>query len=115
MGGIGNSLTATNLFEAQVLPALLHNCESWIGLNETHISDLQNFKDKFMRKILRLPTSTPKAILIHWDSVLKMMKWRIAEKRLLFLWKTMEGEDSNITRKALLNETFMGLKGLGYE
>ena len=27
----------------------------------------------------------------------------------------MEREESNITRKALLNETFMGLKGLGYE
>ena len=27
----------------------------------------------------------------------------------------MEREDSNITRKALLNETFMGLKGLDYE
>ena len=51
--------------------------------------------------------STPRAI-IDWDSGLKMMKWWIAGK-------TMEREDSNITRKALLNETFMGLKGLGYE
>ena len=44
-----------------------------------------------------------------------MMKWWIAEKKLFFLRKTMEREDSNKTRKALLNETFMGLKGLGYE
>ena len=44
-----------------------------------------------------------------------MMKWRIAEKKLLFLRKTKEREESNITRKALLNYTFMGLKGLGYE
>ena len=43
-----------------------------------------------------------------------MIKWQIAEK-LLFLRKTMEREDRIIARKALLNETFMGLKGLGYE
>ena len=61
MGGIGNSLAATKLFEAQVIPALLHNCESWIGLNETQIFDLQDSQDKFMRKLLRLPPSTPKA------------------------------------------------------
>ena len=112
-GGIGNSLGATKLFEAQVIPALLHNCESWIGLNETHISDLQDFQDKLMRKLLRLSPSTPKAKL-HWDSGVQMMKRQIAEKKLLFLRKTMEREDSNKTRKALLNETVMGLKGLGY-
>ena len=44
-----------------------------------------------------------------------MQKTNYAEKELLFLGKTMEREDSNITRKALLNEAFMGLKGLSYE
>ena len=55
MGGIGNSLAATKLFEAQMIPALQHNCESWIGLNETHISGLHDFQDKFMRKLFQLP------------------------------------------------------------
>ena len=41
------------------------------------------------------------------------MKWRIAEKKLLFLRKTMMRDESNITRTALLNETFMEMKGLG--
>ena len=81
---------------------------------DTHISDLQNFQDKFVRKLLRLPPSTPKAI-IHWDSGLKLMKWRIAEMKLLFFRKIMLKDDSNITRRALMNETFMGLKGLSYE
>ena len=74
--GICNSLAATKLFEAQVITAPLHNCESWIGLNETHISGLQDFQDKFIRKLLKLPPSTPKAIL-YWDSGLKIMNWRI--------------------------------------
>ena len=46
---------------------------------------------------------------------MKLMKWRIAEKKLLFVRKLMMKEESNIARKALLNETFMGLKGLAHE
>ena len=36
--GMGNSKTAITLFEAQVVPAVLFNCESWIGLNKAHIN-----------------------------------------------------------------------------
>ena len=43
------------------------------------------------------------------------MKWRIAEKKLLFLRKIMMREESNITMRSLMNETFMELKGLSYE
>ena len=60
----------------------------------THISGLQNFQDKLIKKLLRLPPSTPKAIL-HWDSGIKLMKWRIAEKKLLFFSKIMLKEESN--------------------
>ena len=43
------------------------------------------------------------------------MKWRIAEKKPLFFRKIMLKEESNITWRALMNETFMGLKGLSHE
>ena len=71
------------LYESKVILALLFNSESWIEITDTHIPDLQNFQDKFVRKLLRMPPSTPKDI-IHWDSGLKLMKWRIAKKKLLF-------------------------------
>ena len=114
MGGTGNSLAAIKLFEAQIIPALLHNCESWIGLNETHLSDLQNFQDKFVRKLLWLPQTTPKAI-IHWDVDLKLMKWRIAERKLKFVSKIMQRERGNIARMVLINEVLENIKGLAYE
>ena len=37
----GNSLAAFKLYEAKVIPALLFNSESWIGITDTHISDIQ--------------------------------------------------------------------------
>ena len=51
MGGTGNSLAAIKLFDAQIIPALLHNCESWIGLNDTHICDLQNFQEQELKQL----------------------------------------------------------------
>ena len=114
MGGTGNSIAAINLFEAQIIPSLLHNCESWIGLNQTHISDLQDFQDKFLRKLLWLPITTPKAIL-HWDTKMKLMKWRIAERKLKFVNKIMAREDSNITKRVLMSEVLVEIDGLAHE
>ena len=114
MGGTGNSLAAIKLFEAQIIPALLNNCESWIGLNQVHISDLQEFQDKFIRKLLWLPQTTPKAI-IHWDVDMKLMKWRIAERKLKFVSKIMLREKDNIARRVLISEYLMKIKGLANE
>ena len=95
MGATGNSLTAIRLFESQIIPGLLFNSESWIGITQAHIHDLQNFQDKFLRKLMRLPPTTPKAVL-HWDGGLESMKWRIALKKLLYVRKTMLRDDNNI-------------------
>ena len=43
------------------------------------------------------------------------MKWRIAVRKLLFLRKLMRKEGTNICRRAIVNETLMGVKGLGHE
>ena len=77
MESTGNSLSAIKLFEAQIIPALLFNCERWIGITEAHFKELDNFQHAFIRKLLRLKKSTPKAI-IHGDSGLKLMRWRVA-------------------------------------
>ena len=66
MGADGTSMAAIKLYEATVVPALLFNSESWIGITEAQTNELQGFQDKFLRKLLHLPNSTPKAIL-HWD------------------------------------------------
>ena len=114
MGGTGNSVAAIRLFEAQIIPSLLNNCESWIGLNQTQLSDLQDFQDKFIRKLLWLPISTPKAIL-HWDTDMKLMKWRIAERKLKFASKIMKRENSNITKRVMMCEVLEGINGLANE
>ena len=114
MGGLGNSTIAFRLFEATIIPALLHNAESWIGITDSIIKDLQDFQDKFIRKVLRLPKSTTKA-LYQWDSGMVSMKWRIALKKLLFVNKIMQKDHTNLARKTLLQEALNNIEGLGHE
>ena len=64
MAGMGNSKTGITLFEALVILSLLFNCESWIGINETHINTLQSFQDPFISRLLHLPMiGTAKSLL----------------------------------------------------
>ena len=86
MGALGDSTIAIRLFEAQTVPALLFNHESWVDLSQAHLSDLQNFQDKFLRKLSRMPPTTTKSLL-HWDGGMETTKWRIARKKIMFMRK----------------------------
>ena len=110
----GNSLPAFRLYESTIISTLLHNSESWVGLNQKHINDLENFQNEFIRNVLRLPESTPKAIL-QYDVGLMPMKWRIAKKKLLFANKILRMDPNNICKQVLISETLSNIKGLGYE
>ena len=114
MGGLGNSLAPFKLFNATVVESLLTNCQSWIGLNKSHINLLQNFQDGFIRSALKLADSIPKALLT-WDIGLMPMKWRIAQKKLLFLNKLMKRDISNLAKQVVYEEVITGTKGLAHE
>ena len=115
MNSVGNALPAFKLFEATIIPALLHNCESWIGIKEKHYDELQEFQEEFIRKVLHLHVSTPKAIL-QWDIGMMPMKWRIIQKKLLFVRKVMhEKPITSLVKRVLLEEFVQHIEGLGYE
>ena len=81
---------------------------------EKQIKELQDFQDIFTRKVLHLAPSTTKA-LINWDVNLMPMKWRIAAKKLQFMRKMNLKEESNITKRALIQERIHNIKGLEHE
>ena len=66
LGAEKTSTATIKIFEAQVMSGLLFYYESWIGITQAQIDELQSFQDNFSKKLLHLPASTPKAIL-HWD------------------------------------------------
>ena len=102
------------LYEAQIIPALLHNCESWISIDDSHHKLLQDFQEKFIRRVLRLPHSVPK-VMLEYDTGMPPMKWRIAQKKLICVNKIMAKPCENITRQVLIEETIHKIKGLATE
>ena len=96
------------------MTGLLFNCESWIGITDTQIGELQGFEDNFLKKLLHLPVSIPKAIL-HWDGGMEMVKWRIAKIKLMFMRKMRLCRNYNICKRALINEIITGTRGLSKE
>ena len=46
---------------------------------------------------------------------MELMKWRIAKQKLFFLRKLMLKHERNICRRAVINETLLGIEGLGHE
>ena len=115
MASVGNSLPAIKMYEAMIIPALLHNCESWIGITQNHYETLQKFQDNFIRRLLHLHVTTTKAIL-HWDTGLMPMKWRIIQKKLLFIRKVMhEKSITSLIKKVIYEEIQNNIKGLGHE
>ena len=114
MGGLNCGSIAFKLFNAQIIPSLLHNSESWIGITKKHIKMLQKFQDEFIRKVLRLPSSTPKAIM-NYDSGLWPMEWRIKYKKLNFVRSLMLKPGTNLTKKVLKQELLHKIDGLATE
>ena len=113
MASLGNARTPFKLFEAEVIPALLFNAESWIGFNEKHSKLLQDFQDRFVRRVFQVHVSTPKAIL-SYDSELLPMKWRVAIKKISFVKKIMKQDVNNIARQALVEEGRLQAIGMGF-
>ena len=102
MAGMGNSKTIT-LFEADVIPSLLFNCKSWIGINDTHLNTLHSFQDAFISRLLHLPRAGTAKSLIRMDSGMLKMRWRIAERKLQFMNKLRTKDNNNIAKRTLNN------------
>ena len=111
---LGGANTAFKLYEAQIIPTLLYNCESWISIDDSHLKLLQDFQERFIRRILRLANSVPK-VMLEYDTGMPPMKWRIAQRKLIFVNRIMAKPADNITRKVLIQESITEINGLATE
>ena len=77
--GFPTAMGPISEYETKVIPKLLNNAESWLGLNDSHIKTLQEFQDNFLRKVFQVAArGTPKGMLCLKSQILQM-KWKIVE------------------------------------
>ena len=80
----GGIVTGLDIWEMAVIPFLLNNCDSWTGVADTTITELDNLQKLFYRVLLQVPTGCPIPML-YWDCGGLLMKNRIIKKKMLFL------------------------------
>ena len=57
---VGWFMGALDLFELAILPTLLYNAETWVGISKDSENRLENLQLFFLRLAFRVPQSTPK-------------------------------------------------------
>ena len=113
MQAIGGMMGAWDLWNLAVIPSLLNNCSTWIGVTSKIVDNLEAVQEKYVRLILEVPVSTPKASL-RAETGLLSMKHRIWYEKvnfLLSLRRKKEGLAKQVYEEQVLN----GWSGLAQE
>ena len=78
-GGIKAGL---EIWELAVLPMLLYNAESWIGVTKKTVEDLEAIQKRFLKHLLAVGSGCPTPSL-YWETGTLGIKWRILKSKLL--------------------------------
>ena len=81
MQALGGIMGAWDLWDLAVVPSLINNCSTWIGITSELVDRLEGVQEKFIRLILEVPVSTPK-VALRAETGLKSMKHRIWYEKL---------------------------------
>ena len=81
---IGGFQVAIDLWELAILPSLLNNAGTWTDIDEDTLDRLEELQLFYVRLILRVPVSTPKALL-RSETGLLSMSHRIDKEKLMLV------------------------------
>ena len=95
------------------MSSLLSNCGTWTEINKKEIKLLDEHQDTFVRALLQLPLSTPKASLRAAFGLLGMA-WRVKEAKVLMVMAIRGQEEGGLAREVLEEQLAMGFPGLGH-
>ena len=97
VGGLGAGI---DLWELAYLPSLLNNCETWVDISEDSVKLLDDLQNQMYRTLLCVPKLTPMPALC-WDMGGILMKYRIMQKKLVFLSHLKNLDKSTLARQVL--------------
>ena len=67
---------AWDLWNLAVIPSLMNNCSTWIGISSKLVDRLESIQERFVRLMLEVPVSTPK-VALRAETGLLSMKHRL--------------------------------------
>ena len=87
-----------DIWELAYIPGLLNNCESWVDIEDSTIAKLDDLQETMYRTLLATPKSTPPPALC-WDMGGLLMKFRIIQKKLIFIYHIIKLEQGSLAFK----------------
>ena len=110
-GGITAGL---DIWEMAVLPMLLNNAECWLGMSDNTIQELDKLQLMFIRSLLTVGSGCPTPSL-YMETGLIPMKFRILQKKLLFLHHLLTLQNPALAKEILEVQIKLKLPGLYQE
>ena len=107
----GGIVGAVQLFESGIVPKLLANAGTWVGITATTIKKLDAIQNLFVHVVLRLPSST---VLPSYRAETAMVgfKWRVYLEKLRLMEAIKRQEDEVLAKEVLEQQLLMGWPGL---
>ena len=111
---VGGLETAILLWEACVIPSLLHSCSTWMQISKATENKLNNLQRWFIRLILQVPQGTPSASLT-WETGLMDMKLRIWKEKVMLVLHIRSLDDNTLAKKIYNQQVEENWPGLAKE
>ena len=91
---------ASYLYETEIIPALLYNCETW-NLSNAEKKFLDQIELQAWKKLIGLPNTTPSAGIMHTIGSL-FPSIRVEQKQLIYLQKVLQRNNEHWTKATLM-------------
>ena len=113
MQAIGGMAGAWDLWERAILPSLLANCGSWIGIGNKIYKTLNEIQYTYLRMIYSCPPSTP-LLALRTQAGMMDAEQRIWVEKVSLVAKILHSsqEEENLCREVLEVQLAMGWPGL---
>ena len=117
MQSMGGMQVAWEIWEKSIIPSLLANCGSWVGISKTSLKILNNLQNLYCRLIYSCPDSTPIPAL-RGEAGLWNMEERIMMEKVCLVTRILhlrEDEDDSYAKEVLVEQLEMGWEGFTKE
>ena len=111
---IGGFMVAIDLLELAILPTLINNAGTWTEMDKQTEERLEELQLFFVRLILRVPVSTPKAAL-RSETGLLSMKDRVDKEKVMLIHHLKSHDESCVARQVYDQQLQNNWPGLGSE
>jgi hypothetical protein len=97
-----------------IIPSLINNCSTWIGITTSLEKKLEDLQEQFIRLMLEVPVSTPKAALRAETGMLSM-KHRVWLAKLSMVLHLRKSKSLGLAKQIYPEQVTQGWAGLAAE